>query len=62
MGSAGDEICFHTVAIEEEAIQDPKKHFGVEFHFHILDILMQQFEKHFTDFRQRAKFKDLANF
>lgn len=54
--------CFHTAVTKDEVIQDPKMHFRVEFHIHILDILVQQFEKHFTDFRQRAKLQDLDNF
>lgn len=51
---------FHELA-EDEMIQDPKTLFKVEFYFHILDILVQQFEKGFTDFRQMAKLFSILN-
>lgn len=45
----------HDEMAEDEVIQDPKTRFKVDFYFHILDILLHQFEKRFTDFRQLAK-------
>ncbi len=37
--------CFHNEVTEDES-QDPKKWFRLEFYFHILDVLVKQFEKH----------------
>ncbi|KAJ8364351.1 hypothetical protein SKAU_G00131820 [Synaphobranchus kaupii] len=52
---------FHDELAEDEVIQDPKTRFKVEFYFHVLDILVQQFEKRFTDFRQMAKLFSILN-